>query len=530
MTEKKSGISRRSFLHGVAQAGGIAALYETMTTLGWLPIPAAFAGPPQLPEGSGTGKRVAILGAGVAGLTAALRLQEAGYECVILEAQGRTGGRNHTVRRGDYVYEKEGFQICDFDDDPGLYFNMGPARIAHHHDALIELCRELGVKLEVYVLHNRGAKFLHEEARGDSLVNNRQIVNDTRGYVAELLSKAVIRGSLDSELSYEDRTRLLDLLTKFGDLKDHYQFRGTGNSGYLVKPGAGTESGEIIPPMSLTELLDFDFWNDNFYRPEHYDWQPTMFEPRGGMDKIVDGLKNHVGHLVHHNKEVCNIMNRQDEVQISYKDIFSGQITTTGFDYCISTIPLPILRRIASNFSQEFTEAMYDVEFSKSSKVGWQAEHRFWEDESIFGGITWTNMTIDQIWYPSNDYFAEKGILVGAYNVGDDAVELGNLTFERRLEVAREQGTLIHPQFNDYVRKGMSIAWQKVPHQEGGWAEWQVDESENRTAGYALLNRPEGRVYLSGSQMSYLTGWQEGAVLSAYKVVSEIGVRTESES
>src|SRR5690348_17008363 len=100
--------TRRGFLNAVGRAGGAAALYEVMTAMGLLRVPAAFAGPPPLRPGSGTGTRIVILGAGIAGLTAGYELLKAGYEVIILEANQRAGGRSYTVRRGDAIEEITG--------------------------------------------------------------------------------------------------------------------------------------------------------------------------------------------------------------------------------------------------------------------------------------------------------------------------------------------------------------------------------------------------------------------------------------
>ncbi len=80
MAKANKGLTRRRFLQGVGLAGGSAALYETMTALGLINLPEAWAGPPQLPAGSGAGKKVVILGAGIGGLTAAYELNEAKYD------------------------------------------------------------------------------------------------------------------------------------------------------------------------------------------------------------------------------------------------------------------------------------------------------------------------------------------------------------------------------------------------------------------------------------------------------------------
>src|SRR5262249_31465048 len=54
--------------------------------------------------------RVIILGAGLAGMCSAYELGKLGYECVILEARRRSGGRCWTVRGGDRETEVGGVE------------------------------------------------------------------------------------------------------------------------------------------------------------------------------------------------------------------------------------------------------------------------------------------------------------------------------------------------------------------------------------------------------------------------------------
>src|SRR6185295_18362047 len=119
MTKRKKGVTRRRFLEQVGVAGGSAALYETMTAMGLIHLPEAWAGPPELPQGYGTGKSVIILGAGIGGLTAAYELTRANYTCKVIELTERAGGRNHTARRGTILKEvnEDGVQteqVCNF--------------------------------------------------------------------------------------------------------------------------------------------------------------------------------------------------------------------------------------------------------------------------------------------------------------------------------------------------------------------------------------------------------------------------------
>ena len=89
--------TRRQLLSAIAKAGGTAALYQAMTTLGHA-AETQFAGPPNL-SGARKGASVIVLGAGLAGMLAAHELTKAGYQVRILEYQDRPGGRKREERR-----------------------------------------------------------------------------------------------------------------------------------------------------------------------------------------------------------------------------------------------------------------------------------------------------------------------------------------------------------------------------------------------------------------------------------------------
>jgi monoamine oxidase len=192
-------------------------------------------------------------------------------------------------------------------------------------------------------------------------------------------------------------------------------------------------------------------------------------------------------------------------------------------DWCISTIPLPILARVKNNnFTDEYREAIEAVQFADTCKVGWQTRDRFWETkDQMYGGISYTTDNITQMWYPSWAYFSDKGgILTGAYNYDDDARKMQEMGLKGRLKLAMEGGMRLHPDFQQHVdiNLGLSIAWKQVPYQEGGWADdWSCDQPV-----YNRLLKPEGQFWVAGDQVSYLSGWQEGAVLSAHHVLSAI--------
>jgi monoamine oxidase len=505
--------SRRRFLEVMAATGGAAAVYARTD---------AYAAEPPLEATSdeGQGRTVLVLGAGVAGMAAALELRKRGYSVRVLEAQQRTGGRSLTLRNGDRVVEvRNGVrETQEFRMDPGLYFNAGPGRIPYHHIHLISWCRELGVELEPYVMMTRANLFQTPEAFAGRPMPNRRIANDTRGWLAQLVDKAADAPVLAHDLAGVDKTKLRSLLKKFGDLRRTGAYTGSTRSGYATQPGV-SNPGRKEPPLPLAELVQSEFWAHKFYQPEDWDWQPTLFQPRGGMDRIEHAMAVRLGSRIELGREVVRVDTVDGGVQVTHRNAATqgGQQVSTA-DFCISTIPLPILARTPNNFTEDFRRAIAAVPFAPTCKVGWQADGRFWEDHNqIYGGISYIDHPITQMWYPSSGFFEPKGVLTGTYNYEQDAIDFGRITPAERLAKAAEGALRLHPEFERFVPrdKGISIAWQNVPFQEGGWAEWKKD----MTVPYRRLLRPDGNFWVAGDQMSYLPGWQEGAVLSADYVV-----------
>ncbi|MFA9216328.1 MAG: flavin monoamine oxidase family protein, partial [Sphingomonadaceae bacterium] len=206
-----SSISRRDFLYRAAAVGGTGLLLNTMNAWG-MGIDSKVSAPPLL-SGSGKGKKVLILGAGLAGMTAAYELGKLGYQCQIIEARSFAGGRCQTARKGTTITELGGEkQTCQFDE--GQYINHGPWRIPLHHQSTLHYTRLFEVPLEV-MINDNDHSFVYVENAGPlskQRLRPAQIKADMRGHVAELLSKSVKRNHLDAELTEDDKRLLLDYL------------------------------------------------------------------------------------------------------------------------------------------------------------------------------------------------------------------------------------------------------------------------------------------------------------------------------
>lgn len=110
--------TRRQFL----ATGALAAAAAAVATPRWMPAANAATAP-----------RIAVVGAGLAGLTATYRLKQAGHAATLYEASDRIGGRCWSIRGA-------------FAD--GQVAEHGGELIDQGHTAIRQLCQELGLKLD----------------------------------------------------------------------------------------------------------------------------------------------------------------------------------------------------------------------------------------------------------------------------------------------------------------------------------------------------------------------------------------------
>ncbi|MBE9660312.1 flavin monoamine oxidase family protein [Mucilaginibacter myungsuensis] len=467
------------------------------------------------------GKHIIILGAGLAGMTAAYELNKLGYTCTILEARERTGGRCWSIRNGSLNTENDKPTATAVFDE-GLYFNAGPSRIPHHHQLTLHYCKELGVPIQVYNNVNEGAYYF-AEGKGplsNKKIRVREVHNDIRGYTTEMLSKAMDHGNLDSGLTKEDAEKVLNYLAAEGGLNIDKLYKASARRGYIESPGAGDKPGKIGDPHKLADIIQSGLLDPDFYNVAEYTYelQMTMFQAVGGMDQIAKAFEKKLKPFIRLGAEVTKITNTPNGATIIYKDKL-GEHSISG-DMCICTLPLPVLSNINNNFSGDVSRAIDYVEYMKTGKIGLQFKRRFWEeDDQIYGGITHTNNDLTQIFYPSYDYLSKKGILIGYYNFNDKAKRTGELSYAEREKLALEKGRLVHPQYDKEFEKSFSVTWHKTKYSMGGWGEYN---SETRKTYYPALLKPDGHIYFAGEHLTYLNAWMAGAFESARSVVTAL--------
>ncbi len=523
-----------------------------------------------------------------------------------------------SLRTGDTLTEDKNSDL--FDSSPGEtqvvrfkrpvgdsepYLNAGPGRIPSGHKRLLNYLKQFGVDIEVYIMNSESNLVQMDGGvfNGNPVVY-RRLDHNTRGWLAQMVyenAEDLIRSTdcYVKEANIKKRAdQLQDLMISFGELIPEGKNRGKyvvtagedglengrTRAGYTVLPGV--DAGVAAEPFSLDTLLKSEFWDKTrFYQPVDFLWQPTLFQPVGGMDQVQHAFAQQVaalGGTVHLNSPVKHIDwdEAKQKFVISVAKIGTEELDVYEADYCFSNIAMPFLSKIVSDklqnmdgvgFSDKFKaglHAVYDAQFNDdtheaddkflacTTKVGWQADRVLWQGSElkkvhddklnvdldavpdsevgvvpIFGGISWTDSDITQIWYPSSGYHDQKGILTGAYNFGETAENWGKTPIPKRLDQARAEASKFGKAFGEGLHDGIAIAWQNMPHIKGGWAQWHtvdepVEHFNNLAQGTGVTNSngstTDPNFFVVGDQLSSLPGWQEGAIASALNALSRM--------
>ncbi|GIF05212.1 flavin monoamine oxidase family protein [Actinoplanes siamensis] len=471
--------------------------------------------------GGGTGGRrpdrtVVILGAGVAGLSAAYELERLGVPVEVLEGSRRLGGRIHTFRFGD--------------DADAPFAELGAMRIAAGHSNALRYVAELGLAEELRSFHSLLADKNAYLRTAESYVRlrdaARQLITEIRdglahdGYHPEtLMFGAWLTLVVDAIAPPDQRQDLRqDLRSRLLDHADHL------NLAPFVRDGGSAFDlhGLFAAHPELREACRDPL--RGFLDDILVETSTELFRLRGGMDQLVRRLARRIHGPIRRQHEVVGLEARPDEVVVQLR--IDGRPAVRHCSEVLCTLPFSVLRGLRlTGFSDEKLRIINNVHYVPATKVALHCREAFWQREGINGGASSSGGRVRQTYYPPIDGDPAQGaVLLASYSVGEDAELLGRMSSAARYAAVLADLATMHPQL---LRPGMvlnarSLAWGQFPWSRGGCSvHWGMDPSQAEEQ-RMLAQQPEGRLYFAGEHCSSRPAWIDGAIESALDAVSRI--------
>jgi monoamine oxidase len=498
---------------------------ELIKDIGAHPAPLDSGAPPDLGPPSQT-SRVVVIGGGVAGLVLTYELAQRGVDVELWEASSRLGGRNFTVRPGEVIQE-EGHKDQECKLPKGGYLNAGPGRISHHHRAVLYYCRRFGITLRPYQTLNRAA-LLHRwlpQVNQDVVVRNRQVQFDGQGRIGELAAKLGPwldpESPVPADLADAMRAWLQDNFNVKQQTNKDWHYCPSGRQGFAKQRGGAGQPGQQEKPLDLDQILGLHLWYDDPRRsPDVIDEQLSMFELEGGNDGLIQALAAGIKGKVRLNRRLTQMVRNEDGgVTLRACDATQGEIEEKS-DRVVLAIQPQVMQNMDLDLPSDRLEGLRSLPPRFAVKVGGWMHRRFWEEDlGIYGGISFTNMPNQQVWYPNDNFHDPNGgLLVMAYAALQQGEALGAMNPDERCRITVELAKRIHPEINEELDPStlLTIAWQNVPNIRSPWVAWTP---ELYKLWFTKLTEPCGPVAFAGDWCSHLPAWQEGAIRSAYSLL-----------
>jgi monoamine oxidase len=447
----------------------------------------------------GARKKVLIIGAGMAGLVAAYELKRQGHTPVILEAQGRVGGRVYTLR--------EPFA-------PGLYAEAGAMRIPRAHNLTLEYCSLFKLPMRPFVMGNpNGLVYVGGQRMTAAQANEHpenlpfNLSPSEHGHSADDLWQNAI-ADLKQQVETEGEKAWPAIVKRYDEFSLYEFLRHKGFSQGAIEFYAVMNFVESDLHNSFIEVLREELGG------AYVDMQSIV----GGMDLLPHAFYDELQECVRFGAEVRSIEQDNDGVKLHCR-IGQDRVTFEG-DYIICTVPFSVLRPIDATFSRDKERAIRQLNYHASTKVLLQVRHRFWEkDDGIVGGATVTDLPIRRMNYPPSDPTTDRGVLLASYTWGQDALQWGAMEPEQRVIEAIDDVKRIHPQIKREFEVGASHAWYSDRWARGAFALFAPEQQTNLQE--AIL-KPEGRVYFAGEHCSLYHAWIQGALESGIRAARQI--------
>ena len=444
---------------------------------------------------SGPAKRIVIVGAGLAGLTAAHELSQAGHDVTILEAQGRPGGRVRTLRD----------PLAD-----GLYAELGAARIPDNHEWTLKYVKLFGLTLTpFYPTTGRSTTFLRN-IRADTEpgaepdlrqfhlnLTPDELALGVNGIIGKALGPSLHLAEDRSiwppeALARADQMTVKEFLAAQGFSADVVQALG-------LQPFVRTSALEAITVISSGHTAK------------------QIHKIAGGNDQLPKAFASRLADKIIYGAPVRRIEQEKTGVAAIYSQ--NGASRRIAADKLICTIPFPVLRRIeiAPRLSPQKARVVHEMVYGSLSRVTFQVKERYWLGEGLNGFATTTDIP-GEIWSSAHDRPGSRGLLQ-LYLQGPSSELASKMSEDDRIRYAIEQVERVFPGLRKHVEYASSQCWDNDQWAGGATRLMNVGQV---TAFHTEARRPEGHIHFAGEHTSTWFAWMNGAIESGSRAAHEV--------
>ena len=455
------------------------------------------------PERNGRSQQVLVLGAGMAGLSAAFELRRLGHDVQVLEGQLRAGGRVQTVRE-------------PFADQ--LYADVGAARIPENHDWTMHFIERYNLELTPF--RPSELDYLHI-IKGEKLRYKAGQLPPLTAYPVDLTER-------EREIGWQGISTepFKEIIENMGDPKskewpplsiasyDKYSFKE-----YLEEKGYSRAVADLLM-LGWEEKEGLNVSILEMMRELSLSFGAPRNKIIGGNDRLPRKMAEELSNIIQYGARVLSV--RQTESAVRVIVARGGVQIEHEVDRIICTFPPPVLSRMdfLSTLSAPKQRAIRNVNFWKLSRSVVQVSDRYWREEG-FNGFVVTDRPLE-IWDPLYESGAKRG-LIAAYIKNDDCEKLIGVHKEAQLNFAVQQIEVVFPGLHKYVEGGYTKNWGEDP--------WSGLANVIASRGQMVdiqphLSTPEGRIHFAGEHTSAYHGWIQGAIESGHRAAREIHERS----
>lgn len=452
-----------------------------------------------------TTRHVAIIGGGMAGLTAARFLEQAGHKITIIEASNRIGGRVETFRNRS----------------EGWYAELGAMRIPKFHEILLTFLEMENISLNTFNQTDSNTYYLI-----NGLLHNTSAVENDPSVLNYTLAENE-RGKSAAQLFSQALEKVRDDLKSMGCKAMKHKYDSYTVKGYLVEEGNLSRGalrmiGDILNENSLfyTSLVEM------LYMQSDIGDNITYCEVTGGFENLPLAFRNILKSTILLNSKVKAIRQTDSSVSIMYEDGRRlGSLTNLTVDYALvtATAKATLFIDFQPPLSGDKMEALRSVHYTSSTKVILSFSERFWEKKGIRGGKSITDQISRFIYYPSHTFpETTAGALLASYTFSDDSTLFQGMNDNQLMAEVLEDLVKIHGEdIRPLWTGGLVKKWGLDPYSLGAFALFTPYQQQNYTND---LFKEERRVYFAGEHTAVPHGWIETAMKSALRAAEAINI------